>query len=134
MAGAGWFVTMVVLGGFAHRPHGERDTAAGRAVAARWLGLKTWLRNTAAFADLPPAAVAVWDRYLAYGDALGATRVASAVIDLGMGNRKRVWSSFGGTWHRVRVRYPRFWPRYGATAPRLMFKGLGATAVGLLLL
>jgi Predicted membrane protein (DUF2207) C-terminal domain len=133
-AGAGWLVTFVVLGGIGQRSHGERDTDAGRAVAARWLGVREWLRNTEAFADLPPAAVAVWDRYLAYGDALGTTRVASAVIDLGMGNRRRVWSSFGGTWHRVRVRYPRFWPRYGKTAPRLILRGLLAAGVGVLLL
>src|SRR5205814_739497 len=133
-AGFGWLVTFVVLSGFANRPHGERDTDAGRAVAARWLGVKAWLRNTEAFADLPPAAVAVWDRYLSYGDALGTTRVASAVIDLGMGNRKRVWSSYGGTWHRVRVRYPTFWPRYGKTAPRLIGRGLFAAGLGVLVL
>src|SRR5437762_8040541 len=133
-AGFGWLVTFVVLSGFANRPHGERDTDAGRAVAARWLGVKAWLRNTEAFADLPPAAVAVWDRYLSYGDALGTTRVASAVIDLGMGNRKRVWSSYGGTWHRVRVRYPTFWPRYGKTAPRLTGRGLFAAGLGVLVL
>ena len=130
----GWLITAGVLSGIAHRSHGERDTDAGRAAAARWLGVKAWLRNTAAFADLPPAAVAVWDRYLSYGDALGATRVASAVIDLGIGNRKRVWSSFGGTWHRVRVRYPKFWPRYGKTAPRLVMRGLLATGLGVLVL
>src|SRR5256714_10590489 len=129
-AGAGWFVTMLVLNGLAHRSHGERDTEAGRAVAARWLGVKAWLRGTEAFAELPPSAVAVWDRYLSYGCALGCTRVSSAVIDLGMGNRKRVWSSFGGTWHRVRVRYPKWWPRYGKTAPRLIIRGLVASAAG----
>ncbi len=133
-AGFGWLATAVVLSAIGHRSHGERDTEAGRVVAARWLGVKAWLRNTEAFADLPPAAVAVWDRYLAYGDALGTTRVASAVIDLGMGNRKRVWSSFGGTWHRVRVRYPKFWPRYGKTAPRLFFRGLLASGLGFVLL
>src|SRR6266545_1712578 len=133
-AGGAWVITAVALGALANRSHGERDTPAGRAVAARWLGVKAWLRNTEAFADLPPAAVAVWDRYLSYGAALGTTRVASAVIDLGMGNRRRVWSSFGGTWHRVRVRYPRLWPRYGKTAPRLIAKGLLASGVGTLLL
>lgn len=101
------------LATYAARYPGERDTKAGRTVAARWLGLKQWLRGDEGFAELPPAAVAVWDRYLAYGAAVGATRVASAVLDLGMGDRKLVWSSFGGEWHRVRVRYPRFWPRYG---------------------
>ncbi|HEX6872134.1 MAG TPA: hypothetical protein VF163_13635, partial [Micromonosporaceae bacterium] len=101
-----------VLGGLALRPAGERVTEAGRAVAARWLGVRDWLRGHESFADIPPAGVAVWDRYLPYGAALGTTRLASAVIDLGMGNRRRVWSSYGGTWHRVRVRYP-WGPRYG---------------------
>ena len=101
------------LAAYASRYPGERDTKAGREVAARWLGLRQWLRGDDAFSELPPAAVAVWDRYLAYGAAVGATRVTSAVLDLGMGDRKLVWSSFGGSWHRVRVRYPTFWPRYG---------------------
>jgi hypothetical protein len=127
IGGAFWagLVSVGFLSGFAGKTRGERDTPAGREVAARWLGLKAYLRNDESFANLPPSAVAVWDRYLSYGDALGVTRICSAVIDLGMGNRKRVWSSFGGTaaargrsgaepevkrpegtWHRVRVRYP----------------------------
>ncbi len=118
------------LAGIAGRGWGERDTAAGRAAASRWLGVRAWLRGHESFADLPPAAVAVWDRYLSYGAAVGATRVSSAVIDLGMGNRRNVWSSFGGTWHRVRVRYPRFWPRYGKTAPKLILKAVILGVVG----
>ena len=133
-AGFAWLITATFLGGLGNRSHGERDTPAGRAIAARWLGVKAWLRGTEAFADLPPAAVAVWDRYLSYGTALGTTRVTSAVIDLGMGNRKRVWSSFGDSWHRVRVRYPRFWPRYGKKAVNVILKGLFAAALGGLLL
>jgi hypothetical protein len=133
-AGAGWLISFGVLSAITHASHGERDTPAGREVAARWLGVKAWLRGTEAFADLPPAAVAVWDRYLSYGAALGTTRVASAVIDLGMGNRKRVWSSHGGTWHRVRVRYPSFWPRYGKTATRLIVRGVLFSLLGSLLL
>jgi hypothetical protein len=121
------------LGIWAGRSRGERDTAAGRAAAARWLGLKAFLRAHESFADLPPAAVAVWDRYLSYGDAVGATRVCAAVIDLGMGNRRRVWSSFGGTWHRVRVKYPKLFPRYGQKAARLAVKGLGGLAVAALI-
>ena len=34
---------------------------AGRTVAAHWLGVRDWLRGHEQFADLPPAAVAVWD-------------------------------------------------------------------------
>jgi predicted membrane protein DUF2207 len=118
------------LAAYASRYPGERDTKLGRQVASRWLGLKQWLRGDQGFAELPPAAVAVWDRYLAYGAAVGATRVASAVLDLGMGNRKLVWSSFGGEWHRVRVRYPSMWPRYGKRAWILTREAFIALIVG----
>jgi Predicted membrane protein (DUF2207) C-terminal domain len=129
-----WFFAATLLSGVGGRGHGERDTPAGREVAARWLGVRAWLQSTEAFGDLPPSAVSVWDRYLAYGAAVGASRVSSAVIDLGMGNRRRVWSSFGGTWHRVRVSYPRFWPRYGRTGPSMIVKGLLSGGAGVLLL
>jgi hypothetical protein len=33
-----------------------------------------------------------------------------------------VWSSFGGAWHRVRVRYPRFWPHYGRPLSILLLR------------
>ncbi|MFG2037199.1 DUF2207 family protein [Dactylosporangium sp. NPDC048998] len=122
-------VVWAILGVFAGKSRGERDTPQGRVAAARWLGLKSFLRAQESFADLPPAAVTVWDRYLSYGDAVGATRVCSAVIDLGMGNRRRVWSSFGGTWHRVRVSYPSLFPRYGQKAVRLILKALAGLAV-----
>jgi Predicted membrane protein (DUF2207) len=131
-AGAGAFAAFIFLAFAAGRSVGERDTPAGREVAARWLGVRAWLQGNEGFAD-QPAAVAVWDRYLAYGAALGTTRVASAVIDLGMGNRKRVWSSYGGVWHRVRVRYPRLGFKWGATAPVLVFRALLALAAGYVL-
>jgi hypothetical protein len=133
-AGVVWLFGTGILGGIGHRPLGERDTPAGREVAAKWFGVRDWLHRTEAFGDLPPSAVAVWDRYLSYGDALGTARLCAAVIDLGMGNRKRVWSSHGGTWHRVRVRYPHFWPRYGKTARFLITKGVLLGGLGSLLL
>jgi hypothetical protein len=108
-----------LFGGLSAAYPGERDTAAGRTEAARWLGVRRWLADHERFGDLPPAAVAVWDRYLGYGAALGVTHVASAAIDLGMGSRTRVWSSLGG-WHRVRVRYPRWSLRYGHPTRRLV--------------
>jgi hypothetical protein len=128
-AGVIVFFGLCALGG---RPLGERDTPAGRAAATRWLGVRDWLRGHEQFAELPPAAVAVWDRYLGYGAAVGTTHLASAVLDLEMGNRGLVWSSFGGTWHRVRVRYPRFWPRYGRTMPYLLLRGGAYGLVGAL--
>jgi hypothetical protein len=133
-AGYAWFFSAVILAGIGHRPVGERDTPAGREVCSRWLGVRGWLQRTEAFADLPPAAVAVWDRYLSYGDAVGATRICAAVIDLGMGNRKRVWSSYGGNWHRVRVRYPGVWLRYGKPARKLIVRGVLAGGIGFVLL
>ncbi|MBM7494041.1 hypothetical protein JOD64_005263 [Micromonospora luteifusca] len=86
---------------------GERDTPTGLEAASRWLGVQVWLRNHEQFAELPPSAVAVWDRYLAYGAALGVTRRASDVLDLEVGTRRRLWSSYQGGWRRIRVRYPR---------------------------
>jgi hypothetical protein len=130
--GTGFFA-FIVLAGWGAQPRGERDTPAGREAAGRWLGVRDWLRGHTAFADLPPSAVAVWDQYLSYGDAVGVTRVASAVIDMGMGDRKRVWSSFGGTWHRVRVRYSRVSSKYGATVGRLVVRGLVSIGIGYLL-
>jgi Predicted membrane protein (DUF2207) len=62
-------------------------TPYGRQRAAYWLGVREWLTAHPNFADLPPSATAVWDRYLAYGAALGTTRTASAAIDLGTNRR-----------------------------------------------
>jgi hypothetical protein len=128
------FVTWLVLCGIIAKFPGERDTPAGREAARRWSGLRRRLADDEAFGDLPPSAVAVWDRYLPYGTALGVNHVCSAVLDLGMGDRKLVWSSFGDSWHRVRVRYPRFWGRYGRKALDLGFWGAVTAVLGFLLL
>jgi hypothetical protein len=109
---------------------GERDTPAGLQAASRWFGVQAWLRNHEQFADLPPSAVAIWDRYLAYGAALGVTRRASAVLDLEVGDRRNIWSSYGGSWHRVRVRYPRGRPWYGRTTRSLILRASLFLVVG----
>jgi hypothetical protein len=109
---------------------GERDTSAGQIVAARWLGVQRWLRAHEEFADLPPAAVTVWDRYLAYGSALGVTHTTSEVLDLGLGDRRTVWSSYGGNWRRVRVHFPRLRLHYGRPAPHLAARGAVAVLAG----
>src|SRR5206468_7840809 len=68
MVGLGvWIVLVAAMSIYrAHRP-----TKAGRAAWARWLGLQEYLGRDENFASAPPAAVAIWDRYLAYGVALG---------------------------------------------------------------
>lgn len=132
VAAAFWVGAFVFLAltGIAARSLGERDTPDGRAAAARWLGVRAWLRGHEEFAKLPPAAVAVWDRYLPYGAALGVTGTASEVLDLGMGDRRRVWSSYGGRWRRVQIRYPKFWRRYGMSVPRLLARAIGSIVAG----
>jgi hypothetical protein len=134
--GALWvgMIAFLVLGGIASAQRGERDTPAGQAAAGRWLGVRAWLRAHEEFADLPPAAVMVWDRYLPYGAALGVTHVASEVLDLGMGDRRLVWSSYGGQWRRVRVRYPRLWSRYSKTTWGLLWPALAWLGLGVLVL
>ena len=127
-------IPWAVLSAVAGRQQGYRGTPAGRALAARWLGMREYLQVDESFAALPPSAVAVWDRYLAYGDALGVTHVCAAAIDLGMGSRRRVWSSFGGHWHQVRVRYPGRAARYGITTVRLVLGALVQLALGYFLL
>ncbi|MFF4879036.1 DUF2207 family protein [Micromonospora sp. NPDC000668] len=123
-------VTTAALASLAGRDLGERDTPAGRAAAAHWLGLRAWLAGHESFADLPPASVTVWDRYLPYGAALGVTRTASQVIDLGMADRRRLWSSYGGRWRRVSVSYPGGLPRYGQALGWVVFRALIAGLLG----
>ncbi len=119
-----------LLSAIAGKAGGERDTPAGRAAAARWLGLRAWLHGHESFADLPPAAVTVWDRYLPYGAALGVTRVASKVIDLGLADRKKIWSSYTGGWRQVSVTYPGALPRYGQRLGWIVFRAAIAALLG----
>ncbi|WP_420034306.1 DUF2207 family protein [Streptomyces sp. cg28] len=99
---------------------GERATPRGLERAGHWAGLRAWLTAHEDFARLPPAAVAVWDRYLAYGTALGVTSLAGRLLGFDAGDRRRVWSSYGGTWRPVRIRYPRLLPGFGASKGRLL--------------
>jgi hypothetical protein len=82
-------------------------TTTGEAVTARWLGVADWLRAHHGLAELPTASVAVWDRYLAYGAALGLTPVVSDVVDLAVGDRATLWSTYTGTRRQIRADYRR---------------------------
>jgi hypothetical protein len=72
--------------------------------------LQRTLQEQGSFNDLPPAAVVLWDRVFAYAAAMGAARRAVTMLALGAEDDHRAWSSAGGRWRRVRVRYPRAWP------------------------
>ncbi|MFF5055747.1 DUF2207 family protein [Micromonospora sp. NPDC000663] len=119
----------VVLAGLVQRV-GERATPAGLDATSRWLAVGTWLRNHEQFAELPPSAVAVWDRYLAYGAALGVTRRALDVLGLDAGDQRELWSSYRGGWRRIRARCPRLRPGYGSTTRALLGQALLLVVAG----
>jgi hypothetical protein len=97
-----WFVLFIPV---AHDDP-DRYTPGGRRAAAHWLGVAAWLRANPTMRDLPPGAVAVWDRYLAYGVALDALTHAARVLDFAtVGVRDELWSDHTGQRRRVRVRY-----------------------------
>ena len=113
----------------------ERDTPAGRQAAARWLGLRETLAANEVFAELPPPAVAIWDRHLAYGASLGVAHGAVRALPLGSESDREAWSSVGGRWRVVRVSYPRLLPGgWGQPPWRAVLVGLAHVAVGVLLL
>lgn len=113
----------------ASRLRGERDTPKGRVVAARWLGVRTMLADDPVFAAQPPAAVAIWDRVLAHGAALGVAHAAAQGLPLGAEHERRAWSSMGGRWRPVRVRYPDVLPPgYGRSPAVVALVGALLTA------
>jgi hypothetical protein len=123
--------TMAALAYLAVSRSGERDTPAGRAAAARWLGLREQLAEDPLFADQPPAAVAIWDRMLAHGTALGVAHGVVQALPLGTESDREAWSSVGGRWRVVRVRYPGWLPPgYGLHPALASFYGLLLLAVG----
>src|SRR5205085_2471833 len=86
------------------------ETPAGLAAASRWLGVRTALQQDEVFPTLPSITVALWQRHLAYGAALGLAHAAVEPIRMGAESDTRAWSSYGGTWRAVRVDYPRWLP------------------------
>jgi hypothetical protein len=118
-------ITLVGAGALVASRSGERDTPAGREVAARWLGLREVLEEDPLFAEQPPASVAIWDHLLAHGTALGVAHGVVQALPMGTESDTEAWSPFGGRWRVVRVRYPRrFPPRYGLHPGMAILYGL----------
>jgi hypothetical protein len=103
-----------------------RYSPAGLAAASRWLGVRDFLRHDSSFADAPPAAVAIWDRLLAYGTALGAAHGVATGIPLGADDPHTAWSRQGGDWHQVHVEYPHHFG-YGQSPRSVALGGLART-------
>ncbi|HLL64859.1 MAG TPA: hypothetical protein VK453_03815 [Micromonosporaceae bacterium] len=93
-----------------------RLTGLGRRVSDHWGRVAAWLRAHESFGQLPPSAVAVWDRYLAYGVALDAAPIATAALDLGTGRVAVLGSNYRGIWRPLGVSYPREGGLRGAPA------------------
>ena len=123
--GAGaWLVGTFLLGAIRAR-HPQRDTPAGLAAAGRWLGVRARLAEDEVFPTLPPIAVALWERYLPYGAAFGVAHGAVRPISMGAESDYRAWSSYGGRWRAVRIKYPETLPPGWGKHPALaLFHGL----------
>jgi Predicted membrane protein (DUF2207) C-terminal domain len=90
----------------------QRDTPAGLEAAGRWRAVQAKLAENPVFAEQPPIAVAIWERLLAYGAALGVAPAAIRPIPMGAEPENRAWSTYGGRWHQVDVHY-RHGPHWG---------------------
>ena len=113
------------------RDNAQLVTTAGLPKQARWLSLRKYLHDDELFATLPPTAVVVRERYLAYGAALGVAAAAVRAIPMGSESDSRAWSSYGGQWRQVSVSYPKVWPpAYGASPGESIWRGvrLGSVA------
>ncbi len=108
----------------------QRDTPAGAEAAARWLGVRDYLGRNEVFPTLPPASVAIWDRYLGYGAALGVATAAVHALPMGAEDDHRAWSAFGGRWRVVKVRYPRLGFAWGRKPPLAFLVGLVEAVAG----
>jgi len=125
-----WFAVALFIWGFGIAAlasmRAVRDTRAGREACARWLGVRKFLRHDGTFADAPPAAVTIWGRNLSYGVALGVARGTATALPLGDEDPHSAWSRYGGSWHQVRVEYPRRFG-YGDTPASVFLGGLVRT-------
>jgi hypothetical protein len=124
----GWAILIALVERFKN----QRDTPAGRAAAARWLGYRDHLARDEVFPDLPPAAVAIWDRHLAYATSFGIARTTIRVLPLGARSDTLAWSAYGGSWHQVKIRYPR--GTWGFGPWKAGFRGLVQVSIGIVAL
>jgi hypothetical protein len=128
--GAGAWVVGAFLLGAVRARHPQRDTPLGLEAASRWLGVRARLAEDDVFPTLPPIVVALWERYLPYGAAFGVAPGAVRPIPMGAESDYRAWSSYGGRWRVVRIRYPELLPPGWGKHPLLaLFHGVIATGV-----
>lgn len=134
-AGAAYWGVAAVLLGVIKTWHTQRDTPSGLEAASRWLGVRAKLQEDEAFPEIPPIAVALWKRHLAYGAAFGVAPGAVRPIPMGAESDTRAWSSYGGPWRAVRIKYPHLLPPGWGLHPLIaMFRAVIAAAVSVFVL
>jgi len=109
-AGFGYWVLAFLGLGWVMGLNTQRETPEGLAAASRWLGVRAKLADDEAFRTQAPIAVTLWERHLAYGAAFGLATAAVHALPMGAESAHHAWSSYGGQWRSVRIRYPRFFP------------------------
>ena len=110
-------LTAAVLS-YAFTEEAQMVTPSGVGAQARWVALRRFLHQDELFPSLPPTAVIVRERYLAYGAALGVAAAAVRAIPMGAESDRWAWTRYGGQWRQVRVSYPRAWPPIWGYSPR----------------
>ena len=131
----GFALLTVVALTYVFRDDAQMVSPAGLAEQGRWLALRRFLHEDELFGSLPPTAVAVRERYIAYGAALGAAAAAVRAVPMGAESDRRAWSHYGGRWHQVQVTYPRVWPPgWGLTPGGAAWLGARFLAFGIAVL
>jgi hypothetical protein len=126
------FVLAGLLGLLAWRTtrlHAQRDTPAGVAAAAHWLGVRDFYRNTGEFTEKSAASVAIWDHHLAYATAMGLARKVQRQIPFETEHDRHAWSRATGQWRRVKVRYRTLRPGWGRHPLWMAVTGLFVGAI-----
>ncbi len=135
VAAAAVLACAAVLLGWTRARYPQRETPAGLEAASRWHGVRAELASNEELNRHSPLTVVLWDRLLAYGAALGVASGAARSLPLGIESDTRAWSSHGGEWREIRVRYPRNWPPAWGTDPATAcLRGLAIVAVSVLAL
>lgn len=131
LVGAGLLVglALVWMAQRLSRSNAQRDTDKGRDAAAHWLGVREQFDAANSFDNASAAAVAIWDRHLAYATAMGLAPVVQRQLPFETEHDRRAWSRATGSWRRVTIRYQVFVPGWGQHPGRLAFEGLIQAAV-----
>jgi hypothetical protein len=106
----------------------QRDTDTGLVAASHWLGVRRGYAEVGSYDELPPAAVVLYERHLAYAAAMDAARRSVARLPLSAEDDRRGWSHHGGRWRQVVVDYPTRRIGWGIGPGRAIVTGLLWTA------